>query len=136
MVSFLWGNSRKSFPDSKETIKREMKDYILDINVDFIADYRNSIRTAQQEKVDTAELNEAFEEILKEILKEPLLDYIKAHDEGKKAINNFTTFRVRGERKENKPNIELLNDPDLLLEKLFDSKILAKLRGQGQLEVK
>ena len=73
MVSFLWGNSRKSFPDSKEAIKREMKDYILDINVDFIADYRNSMRTAQQEKVDTAELNEAFEEILKEILKEPLL---------------------------------------------------------------
>ena len=136
MVSFLWGNSRKSFPDSKEAIKREMKDYILDINVDFIADYRNSMRTAQQEKVDTAELNEAFEEILKEILKEPLLDYIKAHDEGKKAINNFTTFKVSGERKENKPNIELLNDPELLLEKLFDSKILAKLRGQGQLQVK
>ena len=136
MVNFLWGNSNQAFPASNARIKSEMKDYIEDKNRNFMGDYANALRNAKQENTDVDAIKQAFQDILKELLEEDLVDYIKNHEEGKQAVSNFTTYKVKNELVENKANSEFLNSGKLVLSSLFDRKTLNKLRGQGSVGLK
>tara|TARA_R110002020_G_scaffold220133_2_gene428040 strand:- start:1768 stop:4218 length:2451 start_codon:yes stop_codon:yes gene_type:complete len=136
MVNFLWGNSNQSFPASVGRIKSEMIDFIQDKNRDFIPNYNNSLETAKENNSNPDDIKKEFKSIYEDILKESLLDYIKNHDEGKRAIDNFTTFKVNKEKKTNEANKEFLNEESLTLDSLFDVKVMSKLRGQGAIGVK
>jgi sulfur carrier protein ThiS len=132
MVDFLWGNRRRSFPSFKSSIKEEMKEFLQEENIDFVSFFREAKANLIQESKPVEPLVQAFEEILEEILNEPIIPMIRGHDDGTKAIENFTTKKIKNKRIDIPANMDFLEE--MKIKDVNDSSKLNRLRGFGALK--
>ena len=133
MVSFLWGNSPKNFPSDSGRIESEMLEYIQEENDEFISYFNEGKRDIEEKGGDVSEYVSKFKELLTKITSEKkLIDIIVGHPDGKDAIENFTTSKLKNTRITDEKKVEYLEG--LMLESLNDSNTVNRLRGFGALK--
>ena len=132
MVDFFWGNSPVSFPSVSSRIKKEMLEFIQEENIEFISYLQIAKDTLEEKGESSKELVDEFIKIFDEIKADKLMPLMRGHDDGEKAIENFTTSKIKDKTITNEENVNFLNE--LTVGDLSDSDKINRLRGFGALK--